>query len=34
MPAKKVKKVVYSTNIGIPFTGNKPNSRRKKNLKG
>ena len=33
MPKKKVKKLVYSGGIGNPFHGNKPDTRRKKNLK-
>jgi len=33
MPKKKVKKPVYSSSIGNPFHGNKPDIRRKLNLK-
>jgi len=34
MPKKKVKKVVYSSSIGVPYKGIKPNTKRKLNLKG
>ena len=34
MPAKKVKKVVYSSSIGTLYQGIKPNTKRKLNLKG
>ncbi len=33
MPTKKVKRVVYSGSIGSPFSGLKPDTRRKLNLK-